>query len=97
MGSTFVQKDSVNNSKMLIFKCKFAEEIKNSWKRVKMATKGTPSHTTQRCTSPPGLLAFVPLKEQNDFSNYLYSQYLLWNKERRRLLHSTKILQTFKI
>ena len=46
-----------------------------------MATKGTPSHTTQRCTSPPGLLAFVPLKEQNDFSKYLYSQFLLWNKE----------------
>ena len=55
-----------------------------------MATKGTPSHTTQRCTSPPGLLAFVPLKEQNDFSKYLYSQFLLWNKERRRCFYTAR-------
>ena len=55
-----------------------------------MSTKEAPSHTTQRYTSPPGLLAFVPLKEQNDFSNYLYSQFLLWNKERRRCFYQAR-------
>ena len=59
-------------------------------KRVKMATKGTPSHTTQRCTSPPGLLALVPLHEQDDFSRFLYSQFTLWNKERRRCFYQAR-------
>ena len=63
---------------------------KISWKRVKMATKGTPSHTTQRCTSPPGLLALVPLHEQDDFSRFLYSQFTLWNKERRRCFYQAR-------
>ena len=55
-----------------------------------MATKGTPSHTTQRCTSPPGLLALVPLHEQDDFSRFLYSQFTLWNKERRRCYYKAR-------
>ena len=55
-----------------------------------MATKEAPLYTTQRYTSPPGLLAFVPLKEQNDFSNYLYSQFRLWNKERRRCFYQAR-------
>ena len=63
---------------------------KISWKRVKMATKVTPSHTTQRCTSPPGLLTFVPLKEQNDFSKYLYSQFLLSLLVLRRCFYTAR-------
>ena len=55
-----------------------------------MATKGTPSPTTQRCTSPPGLLALVPVHEQDDFSRFLYSQFTLWNKERRRCFYQAR-------
>ena len=58
---------------------------KNSWKRVEgMASRDT---FLQRHSGSVELLSFVPKKEQKDFSQYLYSNYQVWNKERRRCFY----------
>ena len=41
----------------------------------------------QRHSGSVELLSFVPKKEQKDFSQYLYSNYQVWNKERRRCFY----------
>ena len=41
----------------------------------------------QRHSNKVELLSFVPKKEQKDFSQYLYSNYQVWNKERRRCFY----------
>ena len=41
---------------------------------------------------PPGLTAFVAEREQKDFFKYLYSQYTLWEKERKRCYYNARIV-----
>ena len=41
---------------------------------------------------PPGLTAFVSERKQKDFFKYLYSQYAVWEKERKRCYYNARIL-----
>ena len=41
---------------------------------------------------PPGLTAFVSERKQKDFFKYLYSQYAVWEKERKRCYYNARVL-----
>eukprot|EP01088_Endostelium_zonatum_P015997 TRINITY_DN4135_c0_g2_i1.p1 TRINITY_DN4135_c0_g2~~TRINITY_DN4135_c0_g2_i1.p1 ORF type:complete len:477 (+),score=38.74 TRINITY_DN4135_c0_g2_i1:65-1495(+) len=67
---------------------KFKYEVK---KTEGMAFKGARTSLTQRqIDGPPGLLAFVPAKEQADFHLFLYSFYSTWKKERSRCFFAAR-------
>ena len=80
------KKKKNKTKKKELYEGKGEGEKKFSWKRVKGWLREI-LFCRQRHPNKVELLSFVPKKEQKDFSQYLYSNYQVWNKERRRCFY----------
>ena len=50
------------------------------------------SQPSSSLTNPPGLIPFIPNKDQKEFFHFLYLQYQFWDKERKRCFYIARRL-----